>query len=166
MALHHEATLYCSNVLKPDADKVGQIIEAIPIRSFWVEGGSNRTINLGSATDFSLTSELEQARSFKNITLIMSPTKDHADMKAAMNLTGFADRKTDFMLLLTVKKQVNKIIVEYLNLADRNATMKKPPTLTSQNFLRIEAVLPAAELDYSKHQTVNGVIKVLEMEKF
>src|SRR4051812_37213278 len=53
----------------------------IPLDSFEVDGGANRKIKLSSSDDISISSELEQARSFKNIIFYIPPTKDFLALK-------------------------------------------------------------------------------------
>jgi len=56
-------------------------ILSLPIHSFEVEGGANRKIETGSPNVISISSELEQARTFKNITFYVLPTKDFLAVK-------------------------------------------------------------------------------------
>jgi hypothetical protein len=53
----------------------------VPVASFEVDGGTQRTINLASTNDVAASTEFEQARTFKNITFFITPTKDFAAAK-------------------------------------------------------------------------------------
>jgi hypothetical protein len=58
-----------------DIDSVlkGSFVE---VSYFSVKGGAKRIIDLTATDDLSLVSEFEQARSFKNISLYLPPTRD------------------------------------------------------------------------------------------
>ena len=53
----------------------------IPIRSFEVVGGANRTINFNSTDEISISSEFEQARTYKHIIFLIPPTQDFLAVK-------------------------------------------------------------------------------------
>jgi hypothetical protein len=53
----------------------------VPITAFEVEGGANRKIETASPNAISISSELEQARTFKNIIFYVPPTKDFTAVK-------------------------------------------------------------------------------------
>ena len=53
----------------------------VPIHAFEVEGGANRKIETGAPNAISIASEMEQARSFKNITFYVLPTNNFLGVK-------------------------------------------------------------------------------------
>ena len=53
----------------------------LPVRSFEVDGGANRKIDLNSTDEISVTSEFEQARANKNFIFYIPPTTDFAPLK-------------------------------------------------------------------------------------
>src|SRR5262245_54034395 len=54
---------------------------SVPVKSFSVDGGANRTIDLKSTDDVSVASELEQARTHENLTVFIPPTNDFRAVK-------------------------------------------------------------------------------------
>lgn len=130
---------------------------SIPIISFSVEGGANRKINLASSSDISITSELEQARSYKNITLFMPPTKNHLDMLAAVELTDIAlNKPADFGISFSVEKRLGSNRLERLSLSAENPALIKRPTVIAGHLLMIEVSLPDAFLELGKWQKGKG----------
>lgn len=115
-------------------------------KSFSVVGGASRTINVDSAKDISITSEFEQARQYKNITVFMPPSPTSEDMEVAVDLISCATNKTVLLFDFHVSKYSGKILVEELNLVDTNATITKPPIMVGDKLLMIEVSLPSAQL--------------------
>jgi hypothetical protein len=120
------------------------------IGTFMVDGGASRAIRLKSASDMSISSELEQARQFKNISLFMGPTKSHNDMKTALELSDAAVKKTVLSFEFEVQKESGRKTLEVIRLVDYGATIKKPPVIYGGNDLLIEVVLSRAELLHGK----------------
>src|SRR5687767_10517348 len=83
-----------------------------PISSFSVVGGAYRSVNLDSTDDVSISSELEQARQHKNITLFMPPTKDHVGVEVAMTLAHAEMKKSTLSIAFIIKKQLKGKILE------------------------------------------------------
>lgn len=130
------------------------------IRSFSVVGGASRTINLKKTSDMSISSELEQARQFKNITLFMPPTKNGSDMKTALDLSVAANHKTVFNFSFEIQKVSGNTLLEDLLLVDLHMTMKKPPMIVADNLLMIEAVLPDAYILYENRVGGQDRVKI------
>lgn len=117
----------------------------IPIYLFNVSGGANRVIRLGATSDISLTSELEQARSFKNINLGMPPSSDGSDMQAVLDLTEAAEKKSPVSIKFRVCKFSDRKPLEALHLETDEARIKKKPHL-SNGYLKIEISFSAVTL--------------------
>jgi hypothetical protein len=131
--------------------------QSIPIISFSVEGGANRKIYLASSSDISITSEMEQARAHKNITLFMPPTKNHVDMEAAVELIGIAlNKPADFGIDFWVEKRLGNNQLERLSLHEENPALIKRPTVIAGHLLMIEVSLPDAFLELGKWQKGKG----------
>ena len=118
----------------------------MPVAAFQVEGGADRIINLRSTNDIGLVSELEQARSFQNIVLYLSGTKDHRDMKAAMDLTEIANNNFAVKLQLLVERYSGKKLLEGLALYDPGGQIKYPPQNAFDNTLMVHIALSETEL--------------------
>ena len=116
----------------------------VPLHSFSVLGGAVRTIIASSTNDISVASELEQARTFKNVTLFMPPAKDHLDMEVALDLTNYANKKTELLLSVHVEKRSGGLNLFGLNLVDKHARVERPPSLNANRLLMIEVLLPSA----------------------
>ncbi len=116
----------------------------VPLHSFSVLGGAVRTIKADSTNDISVASELEQARTYKNITLFMPPAKDHLDMEVALDLTNYANKKTELLFSVHVERRSGGRQVVGLNLVDQHARIERPPSLGANRLLMIEVLLPSA----------------------
>ena len=151
---------YTARFAAQDPDLVGFFI-LIPVSGFEVDGGASRTISLKTATDISITSELEQARMYKNITLYVPGTKDHSDMETAIKMSEAASSKKKFLFSLWVERDVNKNRIEGLVLRDNTATVQKPPSIVKDNLMALKFSLPAAKLQaaVSKH---DGHVSTME----
>lgn len=134
------------------ADGGASSTENLPVAMMMVDGGASRRINFSSTDDISLISELEQARSFKNIILYLSSTKDHKDMKAAMNLTEIANAQTEFVFVVTVERFSGGKLLEGFELFEMSATLKFAPVMALNNTLMVSINLPFAELTQGKIQ--------------
>ncbi len=112
-----------------------------PISSFSVTGGAFRSIDLTSTDDITISSELEQARKYKNITLFMSPTKNYVDMETAVKLIEAANKQMGLYVIFFLAKYVNGKIVDSLTIGDNSATLKQPPNIVASHLLMIEVCL-------------------------
>ncbi len=139
-------------------DKIHVVSPAnIFVSSFSVLGGASRTINLNATTDFSISSELHQARQYKNITLFMSPTDDGKDMQVAMELTEYAIKKAPMLLNVYIEKWADGKIIELLTIADFEASIKHPPRIVANRLLMIEVSLPSAYIRHGESKGNGGV---------
>lgn len=118
----------------------------IPLKSFQVIGGAARTIELRTTDDISISSEFEQARSYKNITLYLPPREGHEDMQAALYLTDLAINKQRFGTYIRIDRISNGKVVEELMLVDYSATLLDRPSMTPKNSLMVDISIPNAEL--------------------
>lgn len=118
----------------------------VPVDSFSVVGGADRTIRVDSASDISITSEFEQARGYKNITLFMTSIKNPLAMEVAMELVSVAREKKEIVISIVVEKYAKGKIIEALSLSDFKATLKRPPLVVDNHRLMIEVNLPSANI--------------------
>jgi hypothetical protein len=133
------------------------------ISSFSVVGGASRSINLDSTDDISISSELEQARQYKNITLFMPPTKDHVDMQVAMTLMFAAEAKSTLSIAFIIKKQVKGKSIEELMLGCHDATLISTPYLVAKHLLMIQFRLPTVILYHGKTSRTGVELPFVEM---
>lgn len=124
----------------------------VPVHSFEVSGGAYRFIKLSSTDDISISSELEQARALKNLTLYLPPTKDGTDMEVALELTNVALLKAPFTLALSVERYSGGKMLEGLALIAESATLKTRPWVVPLKLLMVEIKLPSAKLYRGKIQ--------------
>lgn len=120
----------------------------VPINSFEVIGGTVRRININSTDDISISSELEQARSYKNINLFLPPTKDSTDMETALSLTDIALSDFNFGVMVAIQRCANGKLLEGLTLIDRGAKLKNRPRIVGQHLLKVELDIPSPKLFY------------------
>src|SRR5688572_27342691 len=99
-------------------------VDNIPVHSFMVDGGASRIIKLDSTSDISIMSELEQARSFKNITLFLSPNKNGSDMQVALELNNLYLGGKSLVLTLFVERLVSGQVVESFFFAEGHSKLK------------------------------------------
>jgi hypothetical protein len=118
----------------------------IPVQIFEVEGGADRSIKLSSTDDIGISSELEQARTFKNITVYLPSTKDGSDMEIALQLSAFYSQKESMLVSFTVERYSGGQMLEGLALLDAGATLKNSPYVTGKQLLAVHLNLPAAKL--------------------
>jgi hypothetical protein len=133
------------------------------ISAFSVVGGASRSINLGSTDDVSISSELEQGRQYKNITLFMPPTKDHVDMDVAMTLMNAALAKSTLSIAFIIAKRVKGKKIEELMLACDDTTLIRPPLVVAKHLLMIELRLPTATLHHGKTSPRGADLPFVEM---
>ena len=118
----------------------------LPLDSFSVVGGADRTIQLKSASDISITSELEQARAYKNITLFMSSEQNPLAMEAAVELITVAREKKEIVISVVAQRLAKGQVVEEVSLSDFKATIRRSPVVAENKRLMIEVNLPAATI--------------------
>jgi hypothetical protein len=75
----------------------------LPVESFSVAGGTNYSTGLNSIRWIDIKAQLNQASAQKNITLSLPLTKNHKDMKAALDLSDFYYDKTEFGMSLYIQ---------------------------------------------------------------
>ncbi|MGH9949925.1 MAG: hypothetical protein ACRD6X_22380, partial [Pyrinomonadaceae bacterium] len=80
------------------------------VDSVYVAGGSSGSINLNTTDDISISNLLEQARSFKNLSVYlpyMPQKKVPIDMQAALELEGFYKSKTPLIIEVKIERHSN-----------------------------------------------------------
>lgn len=135
-----------------------------PVQMLQVEGGTNRMIGFAATDDISLVSEMKQAQEFKNIILYLSPTKNHQDRKAALDLMEIANLQTDFEASLTVERFNNSgKLLEGIELLDAIATLKYPPREAFKDtmMVSIELKTPSVLQGKIKDHQVDGFYEKL-----
>ncbi|MEW6130411.1 MAG: hypothetical protein AB1757_25480 [Acidobacteriota bacterium] len=148
MAMTYKGELSYITFSRKDNKYVGGPFVAIS--SFSVVGGSKRTINLKATSDFSISTEFEQARQYKNITLFMPPTQGGDDMQVALQLSENAAKNNLMILNLNIEKFTNGKRIAMFRLMDWGATLKKPPQIVAEGLLMIEVSLGKAEIGYGE----------------
>ena len=111
-----------------------------------VDGGTNRMIDFSSTSDVSLVSELEQARSFKNIILYLSSTADGRDRKAAVDLISLAGSKIGLSMALTIEKKSKGKLLEGFTLIEDIAMHISPPVNAFENTFMVTLKLSDSRL--------------------
>ena len=105
-----------------------------------------KAVNLTRKEDIDILAVMEQARDNSQLVLLMPTTKDNADTKAAMHLTGFAADKTVISISFGVEKfSGRRKILEFVFQAP-DATIKERPTITGGNLLKIDLGFPGAKV--------------------
>ena len=89
----------------------------LAVAMFQVDGGASRMIKIDSTDDLGLVSDLKDAQNFKNIILYLSSTKDHRDMKAALDLTKIAGEEMGFIMHFVIERFSGGRMLEGLTLA-------------------------------------------------
>jgi len=110
----------------------------VPLSSFQVGGGATRVIDLRSTDDISLVAEFKEAQTFKNLSLYLSSTRDHKDMKAALDLTALAKEGWDFILIIIIERFSNGKLLEGFKLGIRAAVLRSAPLIVGGNLLLME----------------------------
>lgn len=122
----------------------------IPLAHFQVQGGATRVVNFKSTDDIMLIGELKDAQQHKNIVLYLPPTKDHKDMKAAMDLTAIAKEGWDFVLSIVVERYSNGKLLEGFLLGINSAVLKTHPMIVGGNLLLVEVKFEDSKLHQGK----------------
>jgi hypothetical protein len=107
-----------------DGDSSKYVNLDLTVDSFEVHGGASRVIDLKTTDDISISSEFEQARALKNITLYLPPTSDYTDRNAALALNDIAINKLKVNVMVSVQRFAKAKMLEGLALIDREATLK------------------------------------------
>ncbi len=95
----------------------------VPINYFAVKGGASRLIDLKTADDISLVSELEQARSLRNITIYLPQSNNFEWMH--FNEMAFHNLPVSFALFTS--GNVGKTLTHQFTLACRDAEISEQP---------------------------------------
>ena len=122
----------------------------IPAYAFEVEGGANRNILLGSTDDISITSELEQARTFKNLIVWVERAEKKFNWKAFTELKEIADKETTLNLLFAIERYSEGKMLEGVALIDRGAEIYPPQIV--ENAIQLDFWIPTAKLYRGKMQ--------------
>jgi hypothetical protein len=144
MAMNYKAKLSYF-VAEGDAEKFVRL--EIPVYAFEVDGGANRSIFVNSANDIGLTSELEQARAFKNIILNIAKGKNF-DARAVTELSEMAAKEMTLNVLFAIERYSGGKMLEGLALMDREASVYPPNTV--EKNVAVEFWIPFAKLYYGK----------------
>ncbi len=113
--------------------------EDLPVSMIMVDGGTSRLINLSSADDFSLISELEQARAHKNLIIYLGGTRDHRDMKAALDLTYFGAQRIVISMILTIERRLNGKLLDGIAIYEESASCSEPiPALNKTMMINLK----------------------------
>ena len=96
---------------------------SVPILCFSVDGGANREIRMTEANDISLTSEFEQARQYKNLTLLLLPGYAFP----TYDLMEIGHKNLPFEMTVQVIGRAGKSLSETLVFTAENARMKGMP---------------------------------------
>lgn len=121
----------------------------IPVYAFEVEGGANRSIIFDSTSDIGITSELEQARAFKNIGLWIAPGKSF-DARALTELSEMAVKEMKLNVMFGIERYSGGKMLEGLALIDRAAGVYPPQTV--EKLVAVDFSIPSAKLYYGKIQ--------------
>ena len=117
-----------------------------PVAYFSVKGGVNRIIDLSSTEDISLTSEFEQARSFKNLTVHMPPNHGFS----ASDLMQIALKKLPLSIIFQVGGRVGRTLTQSLSLKCKDAKISTQPTKSEDEkgnvFMVVKMDIPNAQL--------------------
>ena len=136
---------------REDTDETPISNDDNPVQMLMVDGGTNRMINLRATDDISLVSELKQAQEFKNIILYLSSTKNHKDMKAALDLVEIANGQKEIVMTLVIERFLNNgKLIEGIQLFEMLATLKNQPRSAVDNTMMVTINLPFAELHQGK----------------
>src|SRR5215203_1307636 len=115
----------------------------IPAYAFEVNGGANRNIVLSATDDISLTSELEQARAFKNLTIWIARADKKFNWKAFTELKEIADKEISLNLLFAVERYSDGKMLEGIALIDQGAGAYPP--LFVENLIELDFWIPTAK---------------------
>jgi hypothetical protein len=135
-----------------EGEEIKERGDNIPVHSFMVDGGANRIITLASTDDISIMSELEQARSFKNVTLFLSPNKNGSDMRVALELNNLYLSGKSLVLQLFIERLANGQVIESFGLMEGHSRLKFLPYVVSKNLLTLHLKLTDPMLNVGRRQ--------------
>ena len=153
MAMKYKATISFGIF---EGDEIKNAMYYIPVESFEVVGGANRSIDLSSADDFSIGTELEQARSLKNIHFFIPPTYKYVT-EAALFLIDLNIEKLAPSTSFIIEKYSGSKIIEGFNLKDPAAIIKQRPFIVGKRLLWVQLSLPEAHLYHGTFNPKNGM---------
>lgn len=104
--------LFSYKVLDEDGEKILYKNHDLPIVKFQVGGGVDRMIDFNSTDDISLMSELKEAQTLSNIVVKLAATKDHKDMRAALELTDSFYKSLNSYIFVVVERYSNGKLLE------------------------------------------------------
>lgn len=116
----------------------------IPAYAFEVDGGANRNILLDSTDDISITSELEQARTFKNLSVWVSRAEKKFNWKVFTELKEIADKDITLNLLFAIERYSEGKMLEGVALIDRGAGAYPPHVV--EDLIELDFWIPSAKL--------------------
>lgn len=125
----------------------------VPVSFFMVKGGAKRIIDLTSTDDISLVSEFEQARSFKNVALYLSPTQNFE----WLDLTEVAIHKLPISIAFFTFGNIGNANIHQFKLLCKNAKITEMPgqrwdSVAKVNVLVVNFELPETRLIHGSNQ--------------
>ena len=134
----------------------------IPVEEFSVKGGTVRTIRLEEANDIGLLSELEQAKTFKNITVALLLTEHfhrhitHPTTNWLYDILEISARDQPISFDLFVDGQIGKSTTQAFRLICKDARIMQPqetskPAYGGNRVLVIKLSTPDAVLIQGSH---------------
>lgn len=115
----------------------------VDVSLFKVKGGAKRVVDLTSTDDISLVSELEQARTFKNLVLYLSPAKDFE----WLDLIEIATHKLPVSMKFIAFGQVRNTLTQSFVLASKTASITEIPVKKiSEKKLLLELKLAISDV--------------------
>lgn len=126
-------------------DKQG-IPKPVRIAAFSVVGGPERSIDLDSAAEKDIISELHQARAHKNITVFLPPGKDKREMELLFELMSLAGNRAILTISFWYEKFTSRSSSEMASL--RGRALIEVPTLVAKNLTMIEFYFKSVEFAF------------------
>ncbi len=127
------------------------------IRYFEVDGGASRTINLDKPEDMDIGSEMEQARTYKNIVVYLPPTKG---IEIALLSKHFVE-KTGLKIALQISVSVGSTLIKrlelYENLTGKITSIPSPDS--EKTLVKVTASIPNVKLTLTSHRSKNVIVR-------
>lgn len=125
----------------------------VPVSLIKVKGGAKRVVFLSSTDNIDLVSEIEQARSFKNISLYLPPTQNFE----WLDLTEIAVHKLPVSINFFTYGSIGKTITHQFQLICENAEITATPNkdfdpTVKGMLLGVHFALPETRLIYGSQQ--------------
>lgn len=123
----------------------------VSVSAFSVVGGAKRFIDLTSTDDISLVSELEQARTFRNLTLYLPPATNFE----WLDLTEIAIHKLSVSIKLILFGQNKSTTVQSFVLAIKGARISERPlkrTNGGKPVLEVKLTFSDVKLFHGTHE--------------